>query len=139
MFESLTRYLPELDVAKSYGEWIIDHESKGTRDDPIRMPYVIYDSLVMDIERAIYSFMKEHSESGLNRHGDMLEENEMKRDGQVMTTDDVSELDGQAVMALLMGAVRAERFCEGALLGFFEDGSIKRWLERLKEIDEMSA
>jgi hypothetical protein len=47
----------------------------------------------------------------------------------------VSDLDGQAVMALLLGAVRAERFCDGALLGFFEDGSIRRWLLRLREID----
>ena len=38
-------------------------------------------------------------------------------------------------MALLLGAVRAERFCDGALLGFFEDGSIRRWLLRLREID----
>lgn len=49
---------------------------------------------------------------------------------------DVSELDGQAVMALLLRAVRAERFCDEALLGFFEDGSVKRWLLRLREIDD---
>lgn len=53
-----------------------------------------------------------------------------------MSEADVSELDGQAVIALLLGAVRADRFCEGALLGFFEDGSVKRWLLRLKEVDE---
>ena len=29
----------------------------------------------------------------------------------------------------------AERFCDGALPGFFENGSIARWLERLKELD----
>lgn len=39
-------------------------------------------------------------------------------------------------MALLLGAVRAERFCDGALLDFFEDGSVKRWLLRLREIDD---
>ncbi len=43
--------------------------------------------------------------------------------------------DGICVMALLLGAVRTERFCDGALLGFFQKGSIQRWLERLKEID----
>lgn len=53
-----------------------------------------------------------------------------------MSGADVSELDGQAVMALLLGAVRAERFCDGALLDFFEDGSVKRWLLRLREIDD---
>ena len=39
-------------------------------------------------------------------------------------------------MALLMGAVRAERFCDGALKEFVENGSITKWLERLKEIDK---
>lgn len=53
-----------------------------------------------------------------------------------MSGADVSELDGQAVMALLLGAVRAERFCDGALLGFFGDGSMIRWLLRLREIDD---
>ena len=53
-----------------------------------------------------------------------------------MSGADVSELDGQAVMALLLGAVRAERFCDVALLGFFGDGSMRRWLLRLREIDD---
>lgn len=135
MYESLTRYLPDLDEAECYGDWVIDRESKGTVDDPIQMPYVNYDRLVMDIEQAIYAFMDEHPEFELNRYSDILEKSGLKWDGQVMTNADVSELEGQAVMALLMGAVRADRFCEGALLGFFEDGSIRRWLARLADID----
>jgi hypothetical protein len=51
-----------------------------------------------------------------------------------MSDADVSKLDAQCIMALIMGAVRAERFCDGALLGFFKDGSIQKWLERLKEL-----
>ena len=38
-------------------------------------------------------------------------------------------------MRYLLGAVRAERFCDGALKEFVENGSVKRWLERLVEID----
>ena len=53
-----------------------------------------------------------------------------------MKNADVSSLDGKTVVALLVGAIRAERFCDGALLDFFEDGSIVKWLSRLKEIDE---
>ena len=53
-----------------------------------------------------------------------------------MSEADVSNADGKLVMALLVGALRADRFCEGALLGFLKDGSVARWLERLKEIDE---
>ena len=42
-----------------------------------------------------------------------------------MSTVDVNRLDGQGIVALIMAAVRAERFCDGALKEFFENGSIK--------------
>lgn len=45
-------------------------------------------------------------------------------------------LDGRTVMALLVRVIRAERFGEGAFLSFCESGSIAKWLQRLKEIDE---
>ena len=48
---------------------------------------------------------------------------------------DIENLDKQVILALMMGAIRAERFCNGALLGFFEDGYMLKWLKRLKEID----
>lgn len=134
MFESLTKYLPELDRAEGYGDWVVDRESKGTMDDPIQMPYVNYERVVIEVEQAIYAFVDEHPEFELTRYSDILERDGLSWDGRVMSETDVSELDGQAVMALLLGAVRADRFCEGALLGFFEDGSVKRWLLRLKEV-----
>ncbi len=34
-----------------------------------------------------------------------------------------------------MGAIRAERFCDGALLSFFKDGYMLKWLKRLKALD----
>ncbi len=52
-----------------------------------------------------------------------------------MSEADVSDKDAQSVLALIIGAVRAERFCDGALMGFFKDGSIEKWLTRLLEID----
>ena len=52
---------------------------------------------------------------------------------------DVSALDGKTVFALLLGAVRAERFCDGALMYFCESGCVLRWLERLRETDRETA
>lgn len=122
MFESLTKYLPELDRAEGYGDWIVDRESKGTMDDTIQMPYVKYGRVVMEAEQAIYAFVDEHPEFELTRYSDILERNGLSWDGRIMSEADVSDLDGWAVMALFLGAVRVERSCEGALLGFFEDG-----------------
>ena len=53
-----------------------------------------------------------------------------------MANADVSAMDAQCVLALIVGAVRAERFCDGALLDFFENGCMAKWLKRLNEIRE---
>lgn len=135
MFESLTKHLPAIENAEGFGNWVVDRESKGTMNDPIKMPYVNYGTTVADVEQAIYDFVDEYSEYELTHYHDILERNGLEWSSQAMSGADVSELDGQAVMALLLGAVRAERFCDGALLDFFEDGSMRRWLLRLKGID----
>lgn len=54
-----------------------------------------------------------------------------------MTNADVSCLNGQAVMSLLLGAIRAERLCAGAINNFLETGCIHRWLSRLQEIRDI--
>lgn len=135
MFESLTKHLPAIENTEGFGNWVVDRESKGTMNDPIKMPYVNYGTTVADVEQAIYDFVDEHPEYELTHYRDILERNGLEWDSQAMSGTDVSELDGRAVMALLLGAVRAERFCDGALPGFFGDGSMRRWLLRLKEID----
>lgn len=136
MFERLTKHLPAIENAEGFGNWVVDRESEGTMNDPIKMPYVNYGTTVVDVEQAIYDFVDEHPEYELTHYHDILERNGLKWDGCAMSETDISDLGGQAVMALLLGAVRAERFCDGALLGFFEDGSVKRWLLRLREIDD---
>ena len=82
----------------------------------------------------VYAFHDEHPEFGLNRYGETLEKNGLEWGGK-MSTADVSDKDAQCILALIIGAVRAERFCDGALMGFFKDGSIEKWLMRLHEID----
>ena len=52
-----------------------------------------------------------------------------------MRNADVSSLDGRTVMAMILGVIRADRFCEGALLAFLEDGIISKWLSRLYSLD----
>ena len=37
-----------------------------------------------------------------------------------MKNADIFRLDGKVVMALLLGAVRAEQFCDGTLLNIFQ-------------------
>ena len=126
-FENLIKYLPLLED-DNIGTWIIDRENDGSPEHPIQMPFVNYSEMVHDFIKDVYDFE-------LTRYGEILEKNGLEWGSKSMSEADVSSLDGQCIMALIMGAVRAERFCDGALLGFFKDGSIKKWLERLKKID----
>ena len=125
IYEELTNILDEL-PHDELGEWIIEGEDDGTPEHPIQMPFVAYSKLVREFEKAVYCFAENHPEYTLNQNRDILKKHGIEWGNDSMDAVDVSHMDGQCIMALLMGAVRAERFCDGALLGFFKRGSIKR-------------
>ena len=127
MYETLTRYLPELERERDCGELAVDTGQS---------PYLDYSQTVEGIMDAVYRFVEEHPEYNLYRYQDVLEESGLAWDGRILREADASKLDGKTVMAMIMGVIRADRFCEGALLEFCEDGYISRWLIRLKEIDD---
>lgn len=133
-FEKLTNYLAQLD-GDNVGTWIIDKENDGTPEHPIQMPFVNYSDMVHHFLDDVYEYVESYKDLGLNKYGEILERNGLEWGAKSMSEADVSKLDAQCVMALIVGAVLAERFCDGALLGFFKDGSIQKWLTRLKEID----
>ena len=135
MFEKLTAFLPKLKEAQ-YGEWVVDRENDGSLEHHIQFPYVDYSQNVDKFEKAVYRFADVHQEMGLHRYGDILDRANIEWDFESMSSVVVSELDGKTVMALIIGAIRAERFCDGALLDFFENGRIIKWLSRLQQIDE---
>ena len=133
MYESLTRLIPEL--IEEYGTLIVDNESKGNIEDPINLPFVDYSPAVTELMKTVYAFKAEHPDFELTKYEEILSSNGLEWSRRSMSEADVSDADGKFVMALLMGAIRAERFSEGTLLGFCEDGSVLRWLKRLQEID----
>ena len=135
MYEKLTSLLEDIKT-DSIGKWIVDKENDGSLEHPIQMPFVHYSECVRKFEHEVYAFEEEHPEYGLNRYKTILESYNIKWESRSMSMADVSKLSGRTVMALLMGAVRAERFCDGALKSFFEDHLIEKWLNRLREIDE---
>lgn len=48
-------------------------------------------------------------------------------------------LDDVGLAALIFGAVRAEHMCEGILDEYIADGTMIKWLQRLKELDETTS
>ena len=134
-FAVLTKYINELAEAEVFGEWVVDRKNDGSPEHPIQFPFVNFSRVSEAFVEDFYKFSESHLEYELQQYGDILERNGLKWDNALMRRADVENLDEQVILALIMGAIRAERFCDGALLGFFEDGYILKWLKRLKEID----
>ncbi len=84
----------------------------------------------------VYQFVDTHESMGLNRYGEILEKSGIKWASGPMLKADVTNLDGETVMALIVGILRADRFSEGIFKEFLENGCMSKWLERLKQIDE---
>ena len=137
-FEPLTKYLIQIQ-GDDIGTWIIDNKNDGTIEHPIQMPFVNYSVMVHHFIDDVYEFIEKHKDLELNHYGEILNENGIDWGSQSMGIANVSALDARCVLALIVGAVRAERFCDGALLSFFKNGNIEKWLMRLKEIEAEKA
>ena len=133
-FDILTKYINRIQ-AGSLGKWVIDKENDGTPEHPIQMPFVDYSEMVHNFIDDVYTFEKSNKDMELTRYGEILKDNGLEWDSESMKSADISNLNLQCVLALIMAAVRAERFCDGALLDFFKSGYILKWLERLKSIE----
>lgn len=134
MYESLTKYLDEF-TGTEFGTWIFDNKNDGTPEHPIQLPFVNYSCVVDHFIDDVFSFIDKYEEVGLYSYQKVLEENGIKWSAKSMETAVVDDLDARCVIALIYCAIRAERFCDGALLAFLKDGTIVRWLERLKTLD----
>lgn len=134
IYKALTDYLPMI-KNDSHGEWAVNRENKGITEATIQVPYVSYSKVVRRFQNDVYDFMENHPEYELGCYADILEANGIAWEKKSMQAADVSTLDGKCVMALIIGAIRADRFSEGTLLSFLENGTMTKWLLRLKEID----
>lgn len=99
-------------------------------------PFVNYTLTVHRFEDAVHQFVDEHKEMGLQRYYSILENNNIEYTLEKMREADECKLNGQTLMALIVGAIRAKRLCTGALLEFLGDGCIIKWLTQLEEIDK---
>ena len=134
MYESLTKYLSDFSQ-NEFGTWVVDKVNNGTLDHPIHLPYVNYSQKVSNFIHDVHVFVEDHKSMDLYNYQDILESNGIYFNENSFHSITVENLHAQCVLALILSAVRAERFCEGALLGCLEDGLIQRCLFRLKELD----
>ncbi|MFP3420484.1 MULTISPECIES: DUF6508 domain-containing protein [Bacillus] len=129
-FEILTKYKPMLQEDR-IGEWEIDQANDGTAEHPIQMPFVNDSETVRHFIEDVYTFAEQHQEMELTRYREILKENGIEGGTNDLGNVDVSDLNAQCVLALIMGVVMAEWFCDGAIFNFFKSGTILKCLERL--------
>lgn len=134
-FDILTKYISTI-KSDSIGEWINDKKNDGKLERPIQMPFVGYSEMVINFINDVYAFEENNKEMELTRYGHILKDNDIEWGMESMQNAEVSNLNVLCVLALIMGAGRAERFCDGALLDFFKNGCMLTWLKRLKAIVE---
>lgn len=135
-FKVLTKYIEKIEAPVSFGEWIIDRENDGTPEHPLQWPFIKYGELIDSFEKDFYQFSEIYPEYKLADYHEILAKNGLKWEMKNMyAAAQVENLDAQGTLALIMGAICAERFNDGVLLTFIKDGYITKWLKRLHEID----
>lgn len=134
-YSVLTKYINLLENDNA-GEWICDKENDGSAERLIHVPFVSYSIAVNNLADDIYKFAKESDEIVPGKYAEILQANGIEWGYDSMMKADASVLDAQCILALLIASLRAERFCDGALLGFIKNGAVIRWLKRLQELDE---
>ena len=121
------------------GKWVVDTDNDGLLKHSIQMPFVDYSEIVRSFIDDVYFFEESNRNMILNRYEDILRKNHIDWTLESMTKADISNLNAQCILALIMGAIRAERFCEGFLLDLLNSGYIVNWLERLNSIEKVGS
>ena len=122
-FTALTRFLPII-TRGDFATWIVH---------PEQLPLVNYGVEYCRLRDAIENLPEQHQEMDLYNYQGILEEQGIQ--ATALRTVDVRQLDARTVMAMLVAVYRGERFCDGLIMSFLEEGCIQRWLERLQELD----
>ena len=134
MYEDITSFLEAL-RAGGYGKTVAPPPEDGPEGRVFVMPYVAYEPKVDAFISAVNAFAISHKELGLTDYQGILKDAGLGWSFAAMESAGVSALDARTAAALVVGAVRADRFSEGTLLGFLENGCIVKWLERIKQLD----
>ncbi|MFM9412991.1 DUF6508 domain-containing protein [Peptococcus simiae] len=117
------------------GHWVIDDQNEGTEAAPTETAHVVYSDEVKAFVQAVGRFQKKNPLLGLRDFSDILKAYGLQWGLADMQEAPLDRMDARGVMALIVAAIEAEKFHDGALLTFFETGCLRRWLDRLQVLD----
>lgn len=132
----LTRFIPLLKEDR-IGEWVFDKENDGSIEHPKRAPYVRYSETVNRFVDALIKVTKDSTPRGAYYdYIQILQDSGITWPDVDLGAVDVSVLPGKTIIAMMNTVVARERFGEGLISRYMKNGTIVRWLERLKELDD---
>ena len=128
MYEQITSYIGRLKPAHwKYPE----NQGDGTHENPYKPGWPEYDETTEEFMHRMYDFVPNGGQNydeiifnatGFYGHDDL-------------TQVDISTLDGDAILYMIFSRVRGERFSDGLFGSYVADGTMDKWLLRLKELD----
>lgn len=125
-YEVLTKYLDYFNPDNDCSQWIFDHQSKGTQDDPIQAPFINYKPF-------IYDFITEF------HHSPLIDQDyiEHLRDKnlQSLSNEEIKHLSEKELLTLLTWIIRGERFCDGLIAAKIRNRTFQAVLLALAAFD----
>lgn len=134
-FKQITELIPILENEESHGEWIIDRVHAGTADDPKQMPFVGYGFAACRLMDAVNECVRANPELDARSYRDVLESYGITQWEHVDALD-ASACDARCTLSLIVNLIRTDRFSEGLLLEYLNNGKMLEWMRRLRELDE---
>lgn len=128
-YEILTKYI-ELLSDDNFGEWFSNKETDDTTECSPQFPFFMYTEAVRALIEDILQFAEQND---MKNYGEVLERSGIEWSAEAMSKTDTKALPKETIFALLLAAVRAERFCDGVLLELLKNGSVQRWLRALED------
>ena len=134
-YKSLTQYIEIFEDMSDFGTYHgCEEVGRAENGIPIlNLPWVEYNETVKDFIREVHRFDKKHPFYGLKHYGRVLQ----RLCPEDTYVDEVDEryLSGKEVMAFIYGTIVEERLIDGNIKQTLEEGTMLRWLRRLREID----
>jgi len=117
MYQFLYKYL-DMFQKGNYGKRIVSKGHKGTKEDPIPIPYVKYEQCVIDFMKEVLDFPNMH---------ESYEDEEDEDENESNKNSENYELFNQILTYVTM-----EKFRDGMVLEKLDDGTIIRLISTLK-------
>lgn len=129
MYEQVCAYLGKLKPANwKYPE----KQGDGSTENPFKPGWCEYDEITREFMHKMYNFVP----NGGKNYDEVIYNATDLDCHEDLSKADVSKIDGDIILYMIFSIVRGERFSDGLFGSYVSNGTIDRWLEKLKELDK---